>query len=238
MNQREEVIKVMTDLGGYATLGQLYQLVNTASWKTKTPQASMRRIVQNENVFFKIRSGLWALKSHKKELPDHIYSQENAGNKREEEYGHSYYQGLLLEIGNLKNYETYVPRQDKNKNFLEKTLGETGTMNDVYKFGYPNFVKHVKNVDVSWFNSRKMPECLFEVEHSTAMYNSLIKFNELSDFKIRFYIVADESRRKEFDDKIKLATFKNLKKEVSFYSYTDLVKIYEDSSSIKAAARI
>ncbi len=238
MKQSEQVIKAMTDLGGYATFGQLYQSVGIVGWKTKTPQATIRRIVQDENIFFNIRPGLWALKSHKKELPDHVYLQERPRNKKEEEYGHSYYQGLLLEIGNIQNYETYVPRQDKNKKFLGKTLGEVGTMAEIYKFGYSNFVNHVKNVDVSWFNSRKMPECLFEVEHSTTMYNSLIKFNELADFKIRFYIVADESRRKEFDAKIELDTFKMLKQEVGFYNYAALSKLHENCFLIEAALRI
>ena len=238
MKQSEQVIKAMDDLGGYATFGQLYQSVDVASWKTKTPQATIRRIVQDTNIFFNIRPGLWALKSHKKELPDHIYLQGNAKNKKQEEYGHTYYQGLLLEVGNIKKYETYAPHQDKNKAFLGKTLGDVKTMNDVYPFGYENFVNHVKNVDVSWFNSRKMPECLFEVEHSTSMHNSLIKFNELADFKIRFYIVAHESRKKEFNAKVGLDTFKRLREEVKFCNYTDLSKMHENCFSIEAAARI
>jgi hypothetical protein len=36
------------------------------------------------------------------------------------EFNHSYYQGLLLEIGNMKGMSTYIPAQDKNKMFLNK----------------------------------------------------------------------------------------------------------------------
>ena len=66
MKQYEQVIKVMEENGGWTTLGFLYHKVNTSLWKTKTPFATIRRIVQDERFFFKIKVGLWALKSHKK----------------------------------------------------------------------------------------------------------------------------------------------------------------------------
>ncbi|MDA8325306.1 MAG: hypothetical protein M0033_03715, partial [Nitrospiraceae bacterium] len=65
MKQHEAVIKVMEDNGGYATLGLLYQgvpKIEECAWKTKTPFASIRRIVQDDRFFFKIKPGLWALK--------------------------------------------------------------------------------------------------------------------------------------------------------------------------------
>ena len=50
MKQHEAVIKVMEQSGGFATLGYLNQEVLKVSgveWKTKTPFASIRRIVQD-----------------------------------------------------------------------------------------------------------------------------------------------------------------------------------------------
>ena len=66
MKQHEAVIQVMQKNGGYATLGYLYQHVRDVpgvEWKTQTPFASIRRIVQDPRYFFKIRPGLWALNS-------------------------------------------------------------------------------------------------------------------------------------------------------------------------------
>lgn len=51
MKQREAVIKVVEENGGLATLGHLNQnvlKVPNCEWKTKTPFASIRRIVQDE----------------------------------------------------------------------------------------------------------------------------------------------------------------------------------------------
>lgn len=60
MNQTEQVIGVMKALGGVSTLGRLYQTVDSSGWSTATPFATIRRIVQNERYFFKIKAGLWA----------------------------------------------------------------------------------------------------------------------------------------------------------------------------------
>lgn len=44
--QTQQVIDTLRKNGGYATLGNLYHLVDTTSWATKTPNESIRRIVQ------------------------------------------------------------------------------------------------------------------------------------------------------------------------------------------------
>ena len=69
-------------------------------------------------------------------------------------------------------------------------------------FGYENFVRRATSVDVIWFNRRDMPTEMFEVEMSTDMRNSLIKFNELRDFYTQFKIVAPAWRKNHFDDRI------------------------------------
>ena len=103
MKQYEAVIKVMEKNGGYATLGFLNQhvlKVDGCKWATKTPFASIRRIVQDERFFFKIQPGLWALKSQRDKLPPEIFPEKGQGKAKKEEYSHTYYQGLLVEVGN------------------------------------------------------------------------------------------------------------------------------------------
>lgn len=55
MKQYEAVIATLERLGGVATLGELNKEVfkiKECEWKTKTPFASIRRIVQmNENIY-------------------------------------------------------------------------------------------------------------------------------------------------------------------------------------------
>jgi len=66
--QANQVIKVMEELGGFATFGTLNSKIDFSKWKTKTPEASVRRIVQENPAFFKIKPGLWALENSKEEV--------------------------------------------------------------------------------------------------------------------------------------------------------------------------
>ena len=225
MKQYEAVIKVMEENGGYATLGFLNQnvlKVPSVEWKTKTPFASIRRIVQDERFFFKVKPGLWALLSRKDKLPPNIFPTASVLKQEREVFNHSYYQGLLVEIGKLKKYETFVPSQDKNKRFLEKTLGEISSQTDFYEFGYDHVVRRAKTVDVCWFNVRKMPNTLFEVEHSTDIQNSLLKFVELQDYNTNFFIVADKARKNEYASKLSFDAFTPIKSRVQFLDYDRL----------------
>ena len=227
MKQYEAVIKVMEANGGYATLGFLNQevlKVEGCEWQTKTPFASIRRIVQDEQLFFKIRPGLWALKSYKSKLPPEILPTNEQPKAKQEEYNHTYYQGLLVEIGNLRKHKTFVPNQDKNKLFLGKRLCDITTVPDMYRFGYEHIVQRAKTIDVAWFNERNMPANLFEIEHSTGIQNSLVKFVELQDFYTNFFIVADIVKKREYEQKLEYAAFTAIRDRSKFMSYDQLAE--------------
>jgi len=235
MKQYEAVIKVMEDNGGYATLAFLNQnvlKVEGCEWNSKTPFASIRRIVQDVRFFFKIRPGLWALNTYKDKLPPEILPAKDQPKAKQEEYSHTYYQGLLVELGNLRKYRTFVPNQDKNKLYLGKKLCEITTVSDIYKFSYDHIVRMTQTIDVSWFNERNLPANFFEIEHSTPMVNSLLKFVELQDFYTDFRIVADEVRRKEFQAKLSLEAFKPIYKRIGFWSYDDLAELHTKTSEV------
>ena len=51
--QAQQVIDTLRKTGGYATLGDLYHLVDTNSWATKTPNESIRRIFSNLTKYLK-----------------------------------------------------------------------------------------------------------------------------------------------------------------------------------------
>lgn len=118
MKQKEAVEIALEKLGGVATLGQLNQetmKIKGCLWKTKTPFASIRRIVQLDKNLYKIKPGLYGLVSYKKENETKGIIAETAINKNSTEvieFNHTYYQGLLLIVGNLKKLKTFIPNQD------------------------------------------------------------------------------------------------------------------------------
>jgi hypothetical protein len=235
MKQNEAVIITLEKLGGVATLGQLNQEVfkiEDCEWKTKTPFASVRRIVQLDKNIYKIKPGLYGLTKYKSTNESKGIIQETDLNKDSKEvidFNHSYFQGLLITIGNLKGLKTFVPNQDKNKLFLNEKLVDIRTLNEIPPFSYSKLVQRSSTIDVIWFNDRQMPHSFFEVEHSTDIQNSLLKFNDLQDFYSRMIIVADKIRKEEYLRKIKYSSFTHLCKDnrVSFLDYEALSKQYE-----------
>lgn len=139
-----------------------------------------------------------------------------------------------MEIGKLKRYEIFVPSQDKNKQFLGKTLGEVSLQADFYQFGYNHIVRKAKTIDVSWFNARKMPSVFFEIEHSTDIQNSLLKFIELQDYNANFFIVADKTRKAEYVGKLALNAFTPIKARVQFMDYDRLSEWHTKTHGITA----
>lgn len=232
MSQTDQVIEALRKEGGYATLRRLNEVVDFSEWGTKTPEASVRRIVQQSNAIFKVHPGLWALKEMQEEVLRRFELQ--VGNKRSEEhFSHSYYQGLLVEIGNFQNRTTYVPAQDKNRNFWGKPLCSITKTINIPRFTFDKLLKKARTVDVIWFNERNMPSHFYEVEHTTDIKNSLSKFYELQDFHSGFYIVADKHRKEEFDDKIHSSIYKPIENRVRFLEYQKVVGMYETVQQIK-----
>lgn len=223
----------MRQAGGFATLRRLNELVDFSNWKTKTPEATIRRIVQDSKSFFRIQPGLWALEESKEEVLKK-FNLKPGNQKSEELFSHGYYQGLLIEIGKYRKQKTYIPAQDKNRNFIGQPLLNIVDTIELPDFTYEELKRKARTVDVVWFNERKMPSAFYEVEHTTDIKNSLSKFYELQDFNAGFFIVADSSRKKEFEDKIHVSMFDSIQSRVSFLDYQRVAIMYESLSRIKS----
>ena len=236
MTQAQAVIETIDMLGGVATLNQINQHIfeiTDCQWRTKTPFASVRRIVQQTAGIYKIKPGLYALETHRQALENNgilVQNEHNQDSDAIKTFNHAYYQGLLLEMGKMRHLDTFVPDQDRHKQFLNQAeLGDLRTIQVMPEYSYPQLVKRSSTIDVIWFNDRHMPHSFFEVEHSTDIQNSLLKFNDLQDFAARMVIVADEKRHNEFVSKMGYAAFRQLanNKRVAFLSYESLGKQYE-----------
>ena len=219
----------MEEMGGFSTLSQLYQSVDVSNWKTKTPFATIRRIVQNEKFFFKIKPGLWALNNYKERLPSDVLqliAEQKTNFDKEKKFTHYYYQGIISEIGILNQFNSYIPPQDKNRPFLTKKLKDVTSLITLPLFTFSTVIKSIKSIDVIWINKRQFPSAVFEVENSTNFKNSLTKFYELIDFSTDMVIVSDAIRYRRFLSVIKLSIFSELQNKVTFCNYGLLDQYY------------
>lgn len=174
-----------------------------------------------------LKPGLYCLQELATQLEkDYGLPQHGDGPPEVAERNHWYYQGLLLEIGNEQGYKTYLPPQDRNRTFVNRTLGDVCNMTTLPEFGYQDFIRRAMTVDVIWFNRRNMPAELFEIEFSTDMLNSLSKFNELRDFYTQFTIVAPPHRQSHFTDRIRMDTFHEIRRRVTFIGTDKIDKRY------------
>jgi hypothetical protein len=213
--------------GGYATLGQLYKqalTITAVKWETKTPFKSINRIVQNPKYFFRIRPGLWGLLEAKDKLPADLTQ------KPKPESDHTYYQGLLVELGNLRKLQTFVPKQDRGKAFLGKPLGRLITLEDIYPFTYPEIVHNAAAVDVIWFSQRNFPSEFIEVENTTDMNSAFLKFVWFDAFNSAFRVVAPAARKREFESKIAHPSFESIARRTKFTSYDFVAAMHNKAS--------
>ncbi|MBR4516366.1 MAG: hypothetical protein IKO60_03110 [Bacteroidaceae bacterium] len=229
--QEHQVIEVLRREGGYATLKRLNEIMDFSTWKTKTPEATVRRIVQESKQIFKIQPGLWALEDCREDVL-HRFELKPGNKQSEEQFSHGYYQGLLVEIGKFRHQTTYVPAQDKSRKFIGKCLGDITDTTEIPPFTYDKLLKRARTIDVIWFNERQMPSNFYEVEHTTDIKNSLSKFYELQDFHADFHIVANASRKKEFEDKLHVSMFGPIEKRVKFVDYMRVVNMYEGLNKV------
>jgi hypothetical protein len=234
--QHEAVRMAMEGLGGYATLGQLYERamkVPGVDWGTQTPFASIRRIVQQrKEYFFKIRPGLWGLVAQKNRILNDLNLGEHSTLEQKSQSDHYYYQGLLVETGKLKSHRTFVPAQDRGRLFFNSTLGQVITLKELPRFTYEHLIRRASSIDVVWMNDRDFPHAFFEVEHTTDMQNSLLKFMEFQDFYVKFFIVADSIRETALKNKLAQTAFRNIASRVKFMSYEKTSSLYEKELAV------
>ena len=228
--QADDVERALAALGGYATLADLYKRSPVQQWGTKTPFATVRRILQMDPRFFRIRPGLWGLSAQRNSILDSLQIAETAPEEQQQAFDHTYYQGLALMIGRLRGYEVFAPKPDRGKPFLGEPLGAQVSVQEFPRFTYDTLCQRAQTIDVIWFHIREaglFPNAYFEIEHTTDFNSALIKFAEFQDFRICFYIVARRERQGEFQKRIRASVFDAIRAWVKFVDCETLVRLYE-----------
>ena len=121
---------------------------------------------------------------------------EEAAKNTVEESLHSILQGRLLEIGNIRGYQTYCP--NKSKIFNEMRLEEISTLQTCPKLQFSDY-DLLRQIDVLWFRYRGnnfIPEFAFEVELSTGVWSGVGRMATLIDYaNVKFYVIANDPKK-------------------------------------------
>ena len=144
---------------------------------------------------------------------------------------HSQIQTLLGAIGTSKDFDIWIPANDRTK--LDWNITKKFIPRDNLPNGFERVENILSEVDVIWMQkgSNNM-NALFEVEHSTPIYSGLLRFNDIHlvspELKTRFSIVANAERRSLFSRQVSRPTFKasGLEDLCTFFDYTDVHNWY------------
>ena len=155
---------------------------------------------------------------------------DNTINNTVEESFHSILQGRLLEIGNMRGYQTYCP--DKSKKFNEKKLEEIATLPSCPKLQFSDY-NLLREIDVLWFRAKGanyIPEYAFEVELSTGVWSGVGRMATLLDYtNVNFYIIANDSRKY----KQVLSSFIDISNRYKFIQTKILGDLYAAEKNLK-----
>lgn len=113
-----------------------------------------------------------------------------------EESLHSILQGRLIEIGNIRGFDTFCP--NKSKTFNEKKLDEISTLTTCPELQFADY-NLLKQIDVLWFRNRGnniVPEYAFEVELSTGVWSGVGRMATLIDYSnVGLYVIANDPKK-------------------------------------------
>jgi len=232
MTKVEAIKKVMEDNNGTASWYILYNNVEkyypavkaSIEWEAGIRGVLYREIRNNKN-FKKIGLSLFALKD---------YVEEKKPDKKDTVRMHSYIEGICVELGNFKNFNTYTA--DPSAVFKDNIrLFDITALKDMPHFTYPELVQETKKIDVVWFNKKgfQFPQKVFEVVDSigtlTGAFNRSL---QLLNFRTEFYIVAHEQHRAKFEKTVQLEPYNRNIDSFKFINYDDIIALYENAEKV------
>ena len=229
---KEVVAEALRELGGEGHLSEINRLVEGHEKAAANPtwQDTIRRVVREYRIFQPVppnRSGIYKLVEEATTTP-----REQELDSPDATINHDTAQGMLVMLGKVYGYETFVPAQDQAKrSFQEKKLAELVSVKDCSDvFKGPNLTK-VREVDVIWFDEDDYgiyPVYAFEVEHTTKVRNGLDRLLKIPDrYKVGMFIIAPgEEEKVLFDRLVGQTPFRRFRDRFRFRPYAHLQGVY------------
>ena len=230
------IIKTLNEHNGVCTLKELYQKVPTFitfSQARDLPhniRGYLRRL-KNKDIIKQIGVSTYALKDCNSQKS--FYEDIIDGDITEKEFLsissdkiHGYIEGMLIEIGNMRGFDTYTP--DKNVVFNGKNLLELTTYQKVPPFTYSDRTKKIEQIDVIWFKEG-YPIKSFDVENSTDFTKALVRCYQLKYFRTKCFMIAENKKRNIFNDRVKTEPFDEIRENVNM---VENITVFENYQSI------
>ncbi|HEY49451.1 MAG TPA: hypothetical protein G4O13_05335 [Dehalococcoidia bacterium] len=231
---KDVVRDALLELGGQGHLSEINRVVEGHP-KTKTNptwQDTIRRVVRQYKIFEPVppeRSGIYKI------VEEISIEPEKQGFTQDSEIDHGIAQGMLVTLGKIYGYETYVPPHDQTIRYFQgKTLKDFVTVSDCTDiFKGPNLTK-IREIDTLWFDEDDyglFPVYAFEVEETTRVKSGLDRLLKIPRrFYTRFFIIGPSSKEKDlFNKYIYQTPFRDFQDRFTFRLYEELEELYNSA---------
>lgn len=221
----------LLELGGQGHLSAINKIVEGHP-KTKTNPTwrdTIRRVVRQYKIFEPVppeRSGIY------KVVEEISIRPEAQGFIKEPEIDHGIAQGMLVTLGKIYGYETYVPPHDQTiRKFQGKPLNDFVTVSDCTDiFKGPNLAK-IREIDTLWFDEDDyglFPVYAFEVEETTRVKSGLDRLLKIPRrFPALFFVIGPSTKEKDlFEQYINQTPFRDFRDRFLFKLYEELEELY------------
>ena len=229
MTKVEAIVHVLQDNGGAASWNYIYQNIEKyypSAKVSKEWEADIRGVLYRDlnKRFKRIGLSLYALMDYTEEKQP----------SEDKIRMHSYMEGICLELGNFKQFNTYTA--DPSAIYRDNIrLQNIATTPELPHFTYPDILQETKRIDVLWFNKKsfQFPQYAIEVVDSIGTLNGA--FNrclQLQHFCTKFIIVAPEKHHEKYEQTLGLEAYQHSKERFSFLNYDNLLSIYENTAQL------
>ena len=231
------ILEVIQNLGGSATLKELYQGVpklkgiSSQTDPNHIIRAYLRRMTRISHKLKKIGIGTYAFPNFEikgsEEMKEELKTTDTTKviNKP---HLHSHIEGMLLELGNIYGYLTYTA--DPSVLFNGKALDKFTSLDNVPAFTALGLLNIISKIDVVWFKKRALvtiPKHTFDVELTTDFSKALHRAYQLRDFKTSFYLVSPTEKNSQFEKKVNTDPYNEISNRFFFRSFEEIFSLYE-----------
>ena len=229
---KDVVAEALRDLGGEARLRDINERVASHPKTDTNPtwRDTIRRVVRQYAMFEPVppaRSGVYRLV----EIPAPV-PQAQTIDGADEEVNHSIAQGMLVSLGRLYGYETFVPASDQTmRSFQGEKLGQLVSVRDCAPVFPSRNLPRIRQIDVLWFDEDDdglFPVYAFEVEHTTRVRDGMDRLLKIpARFPARLFVVGPSDREEQlFERLLGQAPLSQYRRKFVFRRYQQLEKLY------------
>lgn len=228
------VADALRELGGEAHLSEINEVVEGHPKTATNPtwQDTIRRVVRQYKIFEPVppdgNTGIYRLVEVEvpRPQPEKLDSDEPTIN-------HGIAQGMLVAVGTMYGYETFVPKTDQTiREFQGKKLGQLVSVEDLALVIRTRNIAYIREIDVLWLkedvDGDSYSVYAFEVEHTTRIKAGLERLLKIPRrFSTELFVLGPTDEQKElFERRVTQAPFRSYRDRFRFRLYSQLEALY------------